>query len=248
VINNFKKAFIFTFIISIILVITLMGAMLKEIETERNQLVIELDNLTQTNLELCDINTTLLSDNEELNLKIIKLEEENAELQKVVTSYKQKNISNNKNKSNFSCLNNSVGSAPSFSGNYGSKKTYMYYTSITNKSSAQWKIQMKATTNQYGVRVVNEDGREYVCIAIGTGWHYPVGTKVFVATTSGGFYAIIGDIKGDRATTPDHLKGTDGSITEFIVDKNLNSHAKKMGNLNVIADYSGDVTNITKVG
>lgn len=240
---NIKTPILFTFFIFLILIICLLASTLNEISGDYKDLAVEYDNLCQVNLELSDINNALLIENMDLQEAKNAYEEEIAELKSEMLT--MKSVIKTQNKIPSNSVNSSA--IPSHSGNYGSKKTYMYYTSITNKSSAQWKIQQRATTNGYGIRVIQEDGREYVCIAVGTGWHFSVGTKVFVTTTNGGFYAIIGDIKGDRATTADHLKGTDGSITEFIVDKNLNSHAKKMGNLNVIADYSGDVLDIKAV-
>lgn len=238
---NFKRATKFTFIIFIVLFVVLLIAILNETTTDYNNLKIEYDNLTQINLELCDINNVLMFDNDRLNTEIIKLKEENAELQ-------NRNLVSAKNNKNINFLPNNTSSALPSDSNYGNKKTYMYYTSITNTSSVQWQLQQKAITNSYGVRTINEDDKEYACVAIGTGWGYGVGSKIFVKTINGGFYAIIGDIKANAHTNNTNLIGNDGSIVEFIVDKNLNTQAKKMGNINVIDIYSGDVLDIIKVG
>lgn len=238
-----KEVIKFVNTILTLLIILLLVVFLHESEVKCNEQAIEIMLLQNSNTEICDINNELITELEEYQSLIENKNNEIADLQKQIKDMKKAGyittVANSNNTVTDTNTNNK--------GSYGSKKTYMYYTSITNKSSAQWKIQTRATTNGYGVRVVQENGREYACIAIGTGWGYSVGTKLYVATTNGGFYAIVGDIKGNSATTPDHLKGKDGSITEFIVDKNLNKSAKNAGNLNVISAYSGEVTNITKV-
>ena len=238
-----KEVIKFVNTILTLLIILLLVVFLHESEVKCNEQAIEITLLQNSNMEICDINNELMAELEEYQSLIENKNNEIADLQKQIKDMKKAGYITTVTNSNNTVTDTNTNSK----GNYGSKKTYMYYTSITNKSSAQWKVQTRATTNGYGVRVVQENGREYACIAIGTGWGYSVGTKLYVATTNGGFYAIVGDIKGNSATTPDHLKGRDGSITEFIVDKNLNKSAKNAGNLNVISAYSGEVTNITKV-
>jgi len=250
---DYREILIVASIIIVIGLVVFLGVKLKhnkinynKLLAENNAITAELKSTKETNNNLQNENKNLKEDISQKNETIAKLQKENEELHAVKVA-EPTPIAKQTSKTTQSETKKSTTDNTKAGSNYGSKKTYMYYTSITNKKSAQWKLQTKAVTNQYGVRVIREDGREYACVAIGTGWNSPVGTKLYVTTTNGGYYAIVGDIKANSHTRADHKVGTDGSITEFIVDKTLQAKAKKAGNLNVIGAYNGDVLNIEGV-
>ena len=124
-------------------------------------------------------------------------------------------------------------------------KSYMPFTAITNKSSAQWKLQQRAYTDEDGFRRV--DG--YPLVAIGTGWGCWVGDTILVTCENGNsFKAMVGDIKADRHTTADNKTTLSNNCRcEFIIDPMLlNNNVKRMGNAAVLEKYSGYVIDIVK--
>lgn len=125
-------------------------------------------------------------------------------------------------------------------------KSYMSYKAITNHYSDQWKLQLKATTNEDGIRCI--DGIPLV--AVGTGWGLWVGDRAIVTCENGNsFEVIVGDIKSDRHTDEERKTTVaNGCRCEFIVDvPAMNATARIMGNLAVMSKYSGYVINIEKV-
>lgn len=109
-------------------------------------------------------------------------------------------------------------------------KSYMSYKAITNRSSAQYKLQKNATTGKYGIRTVN--GR--YCVALGSYYTTKIGTNVDLIMKDGRVIkCIIGDCKANRDTDSTNRKtNSNGCISEFIVDmKYLNKNAKKMGDM-----------------
>ncbi len=131
--------------------------------------------------------------------------------------------------------------------NNTSMKSYMDYRAITNKSSAQYKLQQKNSvyTDNEGFRRI---GNNYM-VAIGTYFESNVGQEVEIELSSGTkFNAIVSDIKSDKHTDSMHLSHPDGSVVEFLVDqKNLLPIIRKMGDCSYseVINLSGDVVSIT---
>lgn len=124
-------------------------------------------------------------------------------------------------------------------------KSYMSYTAITNKTSAQWQLQQRAHTNRDGIRCI--DGVPLV--AVGTGWGLSVGDSAIVTCDNGNsFRVVIGDIKADIHTMSDNkTTAANNCRCEFIVDVNaLNKTVKKLGNISALEKYSGYVISIVK--
>lgn len=113
-------------------------------------------------------------------------------------------------------------------------KSYMDYRTITNKSSAQYKLQQDAYT-QDGYRMV--DDRVMIAIA-----NFKVGDKLDIHLSSGEILkTIVGDIKGNTSCAH-----PDGSIVEFIVDTNdIPKEVKLMGSFNVV--HKGTVNKIEEI-
>ena len=109
-------------------------------------------------------------------------------------------------------------------------KSYMPYTAITSKSSLQYKLQQKANTGNFGIRMINNR----YCVAIGTGFNADVGTYFdLILANDTVIPCIVSDIKADRHTDSNNMVTiSNGCLTEFIVDSStLNRKAKRMGDI-----------------
>ena len=125
-------------------------------------------------------------------------------------------------------------------------KSYMPYTAITNKASKQWQLQQSATTDKNGLRCI--DGKPMV--AVGTGWGISVGDTAIITCDNGNsFEVVIGDIKANNHTNMENkTTSANNCRCEFIVDyKQLNPTVKKMGNVAVLKQYNGYVTNVQRI-
>ena len=109
-------------------------------------------------------------------------------------------------------------------------KSFMLHTSITDKSSKQYDLQNNyAYTDESGLRKV--DGR--YCIAIGTAFNSEIGDYADLILDNGEVIcAIISDIKADIHTDSNNIATrSNGCVSEFIVDNNLNKYVKKHGDI-----------------
>ena len=123
-------------------------------------------------------------------------------------------------------------------------KTYMSYKAITLKSSPQWKLQEKAYTGDFGIRMV--DGR--YCVALGSAWAREIGTKLDVYMDTGEVLKVIlGDCKQDIHTDKTNRYGArNGDVLEFIVDTSaMPKEVKNCGNYGII--FRGKVVRMEKV-
>ena len=109
-------------------------------------------------------------------------------------------------------------------------KSWMDYRKITRH--IQYDLQQRATTNSDGVRVY--EGRIMVAMA-----NYTAGTRLTLHLSSGVVLpVIIGDVKANT-----NCAHPDGSILEFIVDRDtLHHRSKLMGNVNEL--YAGTIERI----
>lgn len=123
-------------------------------------------------------------------------------------------------------------------------KSWMPYTAITLKSSAQYKLQHNAAyTGKYGVRMV--DGR--YCVAIGGRFKCSIGQYFDVILKNG---RVIRCIKGDEKANCDtdssntYTTGS-GCSTEFIVDSStLIQEVRNSGSLSSIKRWDSAVCGI----
>ena len=109
-------------------------------------------------------------------------------------------------------------------------KSWMDYRKITRH--IQYDLQQRATTNSDGLRVY--EGRIMVAMA-----NYTAGTRLTLHLSSGVVLpVIIGDVKANT-----NCAHPDGSILEFIVDRDtLHHRSKLMGNVNEL--YAGTIERI----
>lgn len=129
-------------------------------------------------------------------------------------------------------------------------KTYMDYRAITDKSSKQYKLQLQAHTDEYGMRKVGD----YYCVALGTAFSKKIGDKFIITLEDGQvFKAILADQKANVHTDETNkyveLGGGRINIIEFIVDvPKLENTAKIMGDVSHIShgSFSGKIMKIEK--
>ena len=164
------------------------------------------------------------NENDNLNVYISELEQKNKDLEQKDTTPSQITEVNN---NDF--------------------KSYMSYTAITDKASKQIQLQQQAHTDDNGLRCI--DNRPLV--AVGTGWGLTVGDVALITCSNGNsFEVVIGDIKADVDTKSDNKTTSYNNCRcEFIVDMSkLNTTVKRSGNVAVLEQYNGYVTNIQKIG
>lgn len=113
-------------------------------------------------------------------------------------------------------------------------KTFMSYTTITDKTSNQYALQQIAYTDEMGFRKVNDR----YCVAIGTAFGASVG-QIFDAELENGMIikCIVGDIKDDKHTDKTNVFTSQGCCLEFIVDINqLDGIIKTLGDCSTKSD------------
>lgn len=114
-------------------------------------------------------------------------------------------------------------------------KSYMPYTAITSRSSAQWKLQQVAYTGTHGIRQVN--GR--YCIAVGSAYTSKIGQYIDLVLENGSVIpCILADQKADKDTNAENtITEHDGSLVEFVVNSSsLSSSVRRMGDISYAQD------------
>lgn len=115
-------------------------------------------------------------------------------------------------------------------------KSYMPYTTITNKSSKQYKLQQIASTGEYGIRKVN--GRW--CVAVGTAFNADIGTYIDLILEDGFVIScVVSDIKQDIHTESNNMvTRANNCVSEFLVDpKALHKSIKKTGDVSSCNEF-----------
>lgn len=129
-------------------------------------------------------------------------------------------------------------------------KSYMDYRCITNRESAQYKLQQICTTDTDGLR--RTTGGDYV-IAVGSYYSDTVGDRFRITTEAGEFCATVGDLKADAHTNRTHqytaMDNGMKNVIEFVVDVDtLDETAKVMGDISYAGDkFEGNVERIEKI-
>lgn len=109
-------------------------------------------------------------------------------------------------------------------------KSYMSYTSITDKTSTQYKVRQLAYTDEYGFRKIEDR----YCVAVGTSITSTIGTYIDVVLQNGTVIpCVVGDIKADIDTNSDNITtSSNGCVCEYLVDtKMLPRCIKRTGNI-----------------
>lgn len=132
-------------------------------------------------------------------------------------------------------------------------KTYMDYRCITDKTSAQYMLQMEAHTDDMGLRKYED---HYV-VAMGTYYSDNVGDTFKITLDNDySFNVIIGDIKADCHTDSKNMYSpvydengnfVSANVIEFIVDtKKLDRSVKKLGTIEAYDDFKGNIVKIER--
>lgn len=139
----------------------------------------------------------------------------------------------------------------------------MPYTTITNKRSEQWALQLQAFTGEYGIRCYSDGDRTYFLAAMGSAYGREIGTAFRVTLKCGTeLYVMLGEFKDD-GSDPNFLghptKHADGydvtCVLEFIYDaEKIDSRALQAGNFCNIEHFGGlhgdggDIVKIERLG
>lgn len=124
----------------------------------------------------------------------------------------------------------------------------MPYTTITNKKSEQWALQLQAYTGKYGIRCYFDGDHIYFLAAMGSAYGREIGNAFRVTLKCGTeLYVMLGEFKDD-GTDPNffghpttHADGYDVTcVLEFIYDaEHINSKALQAGNFCNIEYFGG---------
>lgn len=197
----------------------------------------EINSLRTKNNDLVYQNNSLIDENKELKKKNDSLSKSNKSLKKQI----KKLDSQKKDNATYSAKSKSKGSL--------SVPANMHFKSYTNyhclsRSSAQWKLQEKAYTDNNGLRKV---GNDYL-VAMGSYYAKSLGDRFRITTSTGNVFTVmICDFKADGDTNSTHQYTNNGCMIEFYVDNNLNSKAKQMGDISYIKGFSGNITKVERL-
>jgi uncharacterized protein YgiM (DUF1202 family) len=136
-----------------------------------------------------------------------------------------------------------TGDSTSYDVSGDKRKSYMSYKKITDKSSRQYALQQRATTDaETGIRTVA--GR--YCVAIGSAYNASIGDLIDVTLTDGTVIeCVVGDAKKNCDTNTSNTIGNDGSAVEFIVCvSQISSATRKAGDISEVENLSAKVSNI----
>lgn len=108
-------------------------------------------------------------------------------------------------------------------------KSYMDYRTITDKTSKQYKIQKIAYTEWHGIRMVDDR----YCVAVGSYYSTTIGQEIDVILENGiTIKCIVADLKDDKHTDSKNQQNPNGSVIEFIVDREvLHEKIKTVGDI-----------------
>ena len=139
----------------------------------------------------------------------------------------------------------------------------MPYTTITDKKSEQWALQLQAFTGKYGIRCYFGGDHIYFLAAMGSAYGRTIGDAFRVTLKCGTvMYVMLGEFKDD-GTDPNffghpttHADGYDVTcVLEFIYNaEHINSKALQAGNFcNIecfggLHGYGGDIVDIEYLG
>lgn len=203
----------------------------------------EINSLRTKNNDLVYQNNVLIDKNKELKKKNNNLSKSNKSLKKQI----KKLDSQRQDSVTYSADSKSKGSFKS-KGSL-SVPANMHFKSYTNyhclsKSSAQWKLQKKAYTDNNGLRKI---GNDYL-VAMGSYYAKSLGDRFRITTSTGNVFTVmICDFKADGDTNSTHQYTRNGCMIEFYVDNNLNSKAKQMGDISYIKGFSGNITKVERL-
>ena len=134
--------------------------------------------------------------------------------------------------------------APKPSTSFGSFKSYTDYRCLS-RSSAQWKLQEQAYTDENGLRKIED---AYL-VAMGSYYGTTLGTKYKVTLSSGNsFTVMLCDFKDNRHTDGNNqVCLSNGSVIEFYVESDkMPSIVRQMGSVGALEQFKGGIVSVEK--
>lgn len=235
--NNYMKIFFIIIIPILLILLARMNLKNEDLQEENEKLHKRQIEMLKTLNDVIDTNEKLLKSNEKL-LKINKeILEDNMNLLKLVENLEKEKVkSPSRNIISRNVPRNN------------SKKTYMDYRAIKDKTSKQYELQQNNAcyTSNTGLRMIDE----YYCIAVGTYYGKNIGDKLIIHMENGeSFKAIVSDFKDDNDTdSTNRQHESDGSVIEFLVETDkLPLIVKKMGDISYLNnEFKGEIKSIEK--
>lgn len=191
----------------------------------------------QTETTINDNNIIITNQQTEID----NLKKENQKLKKQVKALKKentklKNSQRKKKKSKTKLKSYKVPKNMHF-------KSYTNYKCLS-RSSAQWKLQKKAYTDKNGLRKIGDD----YLVAMGSYYTKHLGDRFKITLSTGKSFTVrICDFKANSDTNSTHQYTANGCMIEFYVDSNLNSKARRMGDISYIKGFKGNITKVEKI-
>lgn len=191
----------------------------------------------QTETTINDNNIIITNQQTEID----NLKKENQKLKKQVKALKKentklKNSQRKKKKSKTKLKSYKVPKNMHF-------KSYTNYRCLS-RSSAQWKLQKKAYTDKNGLRKIGDD----YLVAMGSYYTKHLGDRFKITLSTGKSFTVrICDFKANSDTNSTHQYTANGCMIEFYVDSNLNSKARRMGDISYIKGFKGNITKVEKI-
>lgn len=128
--------------------------------------------------------------------------------------------------------------------NFGAFKSYTDYRCLS-RSSAQWKLQEQAYTDENGLRKIED----CYLAALGSYYGTTIGTRYIVTLSTGKqFNIILCDVKDDRHTNETHqYTRANGCVIEFYVEtETMPKRVRQLGSISAIEGFKGSVVSIEK--
>ena len=128
--------------------------------------------------------------------------------------------------------------------NFGAFKSYTDYRCLS-RSSAQWKLQEQAYTDENGLRKIDD----CYLVALGSYYGTTIGTRYTVTLSTGKqFNIILCDVKADRHTNKTHqYTRANGCVIEFYVEtETMPKRVRQLGSISAIEGFKGNVVSIEK--
>ena len=128
--------------------------------------------------------------------------------------------------------------------NFGAFKSYTDYRCLS-RSSAQWKLQEQAYTDENGLRKIDD----CYLVALGSYYGIKLGTRYVVTLSTGKqFNIILCDVKDDRHTNGTHqYTRANGCVLEFYVEADkIPKKVRQLGSISAIEEFKGSVVSIEK--
>lgn len=225
----------------------------------------EIQRLQQNNELLKSVNEALLKRGAEYRAEINKLKDDKGRLADEVKALREAGAAKSQQEDDEIAANevlqtNAKERLPECHTNVISG---MPYTTITDKKSEQWALQLQAFTGKYGIRCYFDGDRIYFLAAMGSAYGRTIGDAFRVTLKCGTeLYVMLGEFKDD-GTDPNffghpttHADGYDVTcVLEFIYDaEHINRKALQAGNFcNIecfggLHGYGGDIAKIEYLG